>query len=116
MKRDIDLARIMLFAIEKDKRATGHGFICLNIDGYPKEEVSYHVNLLYEAGLIDAIDLSSLDNYRWEPRKLTWQGHEFLDLARNDNLWGKAKKELKKIENFSFQVLQNVLIRLATQQ
>ncbi len=53
MKRDVDLARTILFAIEKDKRATGHGFICLNIDGYSKEEVSYHVNLLYEARLID---------------------------------------------------------------
>lgn len=116
MRRDVDLARTMLFAIEKDKRATGHGFMCLNIDGYSKEEASYHVNLLYEARLIDAIDLSSLTSYRWEPRKLTWQGHEFLDSARNDNLWGKAKEKLEKTENFSFQVLQNLLISLVAQQ
>ena len=116
MKRDIDLARTVLLAIEKDKRATGHGFICLNIDDYSKEEVSYHVNLLYEAGLIEAVDLSSLTNYRWEPRKLTWRGHEFLDSARNDNLWEGAKKELKKAGNFSFQALQNVLLNLATRQ
>lgn len=90
--------------------------MCLNIDGYSKDEISYHVNLLYEAGLIDAIDLSSLTSYRWEPKKLTWQGHEFLDSARNDNLWEGAKKELKKTGSFSFQVLQNMLVNLATQQ
>ena len=99
MKRDIGLARTMLFAIEKDEKATDCGFICLNIDGYSEEKVSYHVNLLYEAGLIDTVGLSSLTSYRWEPKRLTWQGHEFLDSARNDNLWGKTKERLQVEED-----------------
>ncbi len=98
MKRDVGLAKTMLFAIEKDEKATER-FICLNIDGYSEEKISYHVNLLYEAGLIDTIDQSSLNSYRWEPKRLTWQGHEFLDSARNDNSWGKAKERLQLEED-----------------
>lgn len=116
MERDLDLSRSILFAIEKDEDATGHGFICLNIEGYTKEQVSYHVQLLDEAGLIEAEDLSTLNSFQWEPRRLTWHGHEFLDSARSDNLWSKAKEEMESIGSFSFQVLLQILLRLATQQ
>ena len=114
MKRDIDLVRTILLAIEEDDCATGHGFIRLNISGCPQEKVSYHVELLYEAGLVDAVNSSTLNNYQWFPKRLTWEGHEFLDSARNKNLWEQAKKELEKIGNFSFEVLKQILINLAT--
>ena len=113
MKRDIDLVRAILLSIENGEDANGHGFIYLNIPGRSQEEVSYHVGLLYEAGLVDAVNLSTLNSYEWQPRKLTWRGHEFLDSARDENSWEQAKKELKKIGNFSFEVLKSVLTALA---
>lgn len=116
MKRDLDLSRIILFAIEKDEKATGHGFISLNIDGYSEEQISYHVQLLQEAGLIEAKNWSSQSSFQWVPSRLTWQGHEFLDSARSDNLWSKAKEEMKNIGSFSFQLLLDILLDLAVQQ
>ena len=113
MKRDIDLVRTILLSIENGKDANGHGFIHLNIPGRSQEEISYHVGLLYEAGLVDAVNLSALKSYEWQPKRLTWRGHQFLDSARDESSWEQAKKELKKIGNSSFEVLKSVLTVLA---
>lgn len=113
MKRDFDLVRDILLSIEDGKDANGHGFMRLNIPGRSQEEVSYHVGLLYEAGLVDAANSSALDGYEWQPKGLTWRGREFLDSARDENAWEQAKKELKKIGNFSFEVLKVALATVA---
>ena len=118
MKRDFDLARDSLLAIENNNDATGRSRINLEeeIKNYSTREIYYHVQLLDEAGLIEAMDLSTLSGYRWEPKRLTWQGHDFLDSSRNETLWKEAKKRMKKIGNSSFPVLLDVLIGLGKQQ
>ena len=52
--------------------------------------------LLYQAGLIDAENDSGADDFEWIPISLTWQGHEFLDVARNDTVWKKLTGKLKE--------------------
>jgi hypothetical protein len=37
------------------------------------------------------MDLSSLSGICWKPTRLTYSGHEFLDAARSDTVWQKAK-------------------------
>ena len=97
MKRDFDLVRTILLGIEANEDAIGNGWITLGkINGYSQEQVSYHVSLLHEAGLIKAIDLSNNLSFYWEPKRLTWYGHEFLDSARNENIWGNAKNWQKR--------------------
>ncbi len=114
MKRDIDLVRGILLAIEDNKNVNGRGWISLNIPGRSREEISYHVRLMYEAGLIDAVDLSTLDKYEWQPKELTWQGRDFLNTARDEGLWEQSKKEIERIGGFSFEVLKGILTTLAT--
>ena len=42
---------------------------------------------------------------------LTWQGHEFLDAARNDTIWRKAKKKvLETTGGLAFDVLKAALL------
>lgn len=94
MKRDMDLVRKILFAIEANEDATGHGWIELgNINSYSQKQVSYHVSILYQGGLIDAIDLSDTLSFHWEPKSLTWEGQEFLEAIRKERTWEKLKKE-----------------------
>jgi uncharacterized protein HI_1406 len=57
--------------------------------------VSYHFKLLQSAGLIEAIDYSSLNELSLVARSLTWQGHEFLDKIRNDTVWNSLKTTIK---------------------
>ena len=70
--------------------------------------------LLHEAGLINAENSTTFDGFKWEYKHLTWQGHEFLDSARDENLWKQAiNKSKEEAKNFSFEFLKIVLSELA---
>jgi hypothetical protein len=90
MKRDMDLAREILLAVE----ALGPNDT-LDQVGLPHRnstEVGYHIGLLHEAGLLNAIDARTLGNsHAWLAQSLTWGGHEFLDSIRSDTVWQKVK-------------------------
>jgi hypothetical protein len=47
-----------------------------------------------QAGLIKALDASSFEGEEWIPVKILWEGHEFLDAARSDTVWAKAKERV----------------------
>lgn len=80
-----------MLKIEESSEATGIGDVDLKIEGRSEQEVSYHIMLLHQAGLIEALDLSDSEGIDWRPSCLTWNGHEFLDAYRQDTLWNKAK-------------------------
>lgn len=93
MKRDMELIRKLLFAIEENPRQ-------LAVDGYDKEVVKYHALLLIEAGLLDGKVSNTLANTSVVPshifvNRLTWDGHEFLDNIRRDEIWNTIKSEFK---------------------
>jgi len=91
MKRDFDLIRSILLAME----AHEHGFFdrIPVIEGYTDEQVGYHVYLMEQAGLLTATALTAaqLRSPCATPRSLTWDGHEFLGSMKDDTLWNKAK-------------------------
>ena len=89
MKRDMDLVREILLKLE-DLPYDGQ-LHNITVDGRTNEEISYHVMLLEEAGLIAAMSLTSHDGICWKPTRLTYSGHEFLDAARSDTVWERAK-------------------------
>ena len=115
MQRDIDLIRKILLEVEKKDTPTG--WIDIEIDGYSKEQIAYHVKLLSEAGYLEAKDLTTKDGFDWKPVSLTWLGHDFLDAARDNTIWNKAKKNLgSKIVSTSFEVLKSLLVSLSKQE
>ena len=89
MKRDMDLVRRILIEIEEKDNE-------IQIEGYSPEQINYHIRLLLEAELIRATDVSSFDGEEYLIDGLTWQGHEFLDQARSETVWNKAKKFLSE--------------------
>jgi hypothetical protein len=70
------------------------GFRDVQVDGRSQQEISYHIMLLHQAGLIDATDLTTLDGVCWRPKCLTYAGNEFLDAAESDTVWNDAKSSL----------------------
>ena len=104
MKRDMDLVKqILLEAEDLDTPK-----LDLPIEGYDQIVVNEHVYLCTQAGLIEATILRDQDGRAAQviTSRLTWQGHEFLQLARNNALWNKAKSNFKdKAVNFSFEML-----------
>lgn len=111
----MDLARLILRGIE-NAPYTGD-VVEFSIPNCTDEQLQYHLQLLYEAGLIHGLDASSLDGPGFLPTRLTWQGHEFLEASRDDGIWEKAKAlVLKKAGGLSFDVLLYVLKEWAKQK
>ena len=109
----MELLRDILIAIEESSHDP-MTWMDLKVAGRSTVELAYHVQLLNEAGLIEAIDLSTSDGSHWEPKRLTWLGHEFLGDAKNNTVWGKTKARLgDQLGSASFEVVRSVLIEQA---
>ena len=65
----------------------------------------YHVQLLAEAGFIEAQNLSSHQIYDWRATRLTFQGHEFLDTVRDPEIWRQTKEGASKIAGAGIELL-----------
>lgn len=114
VKRDMDLIREILLKIEDHPNEPGG--IDLPIEGRSSQEISYHVKLLAQAGLIEALESSSFDGDVWEAKSLTWEGHEFLEASKDEGVWKKAKSIItNKGGGMVFEVLQSLVIDLAKQ-
>ena len=105
MKRDIDLLRRILLDLESgssNMRGTGE-------DGEDPQTLHYHIQLLHDAGLIVADELVP---GQWWPERITWAGHEFLDLARDASSWNHAKSDVaSKVGSAPFAIVQELLAR-----
>jgi Hypothetical protein (DUF2513) len=100
MKRDMDLVRTLLQRIEAEEP--------LYNPGEDAVAGKYHLRLLADAGLVEAKfmpgpngEIKAVFDIR-----MTWQGHDFLDAARDETIWNKAKTHvLKPAASWSFSIL-----------
>ena len=94
MKRDWELIRTIMLALESspcDMHVSS-----FSIEEYDPEIVGYHIKLLSDARLVEAINSSSDEMiYEYYAQDLTLAGHEFLDNIRSDTNWNKIKNLIK---------------------
>ena len=106
----MDLCRKILIEVENRSTTTAPDLVV--IEGYSTGEVGHHAWLLNNAGLIEGIDVTgagdSVDLFA--PRCLTYQGHDFLEHARNDTRWERAKDILANNGGpFTLQAMKTIL-------
>jgi hypothetical protein len=91
VRRDMDLIRKIAFIVEAS--ALGLDSESITIDGYSPAQIGYHCELMNESGLISTIDTQCLSSQfpTFFINRLTSKGHDFVDVARSDTLWQKAK-------------------------
>src|SRR6056297_716450 len=112
MKRDIDLIKEILLQMEESGNPLQP--VKIDIENRSQNEVSYHIKLLHQAGLIEAENVSGTDSFKWIPISLTWHGHEFLDAIRNDTVWTKLKAKISEHGgNIPFQLLKELATQYA---
>jgi DNA-binding transcriptional ArsR family regulator len=109
MQRDMDLARAIMLEIKKQPY-TG-GWLNIAVSGAAPEATDYHIMLLNEAGLIEAIEPQAR-SMRWQVVRLTWPGHEFLDAARDEKIWAGARSAMAKVGGFSMQLAVPLLVEM----
>lgn len=90
MKRDMELVRKILLAVETSQSNTP-------IDGYDEDAIRYHKALVIEKGLADGEVVNSNTEIPDAVNliKLTWAGHDFVDAIASESNWTKVKAFLK---------------------
>lgn len=107
MQRNWELVRAILIRLEAQPEPNSH----VEPDAFPPhapEVVSYHINLLRQAGLVLGDEYSnSSAPYYFVATSLTWAGHEFLDAVRRDTVWARVKTTARdKGLDLSFEVIK----------
>jgi hypothetical protein len=105
----MDLVRTILMRIEDSP--SGWATYPFGIAGFTAEQVGYHARIMMEDGLIEGVDVTNFESKGPEviARALTWKGHEFLDLARDQKRWGQAKATIGKVGSAPISVWMKVL-------
>ena len=84
------------------------------IDGWSEEEIGFHAWLMVNAGLADGVEIKSRARAGGFAvlTRITWDGYDFLEAARNDTVWSKAKGIIAKAGGAGLDVLKGVLVQL----
>lgn len=116
MKRDMDLVRGILLAYETDE---GSPYFTESLKDYDEKQVRYHIEIMCDAGLLEAMyHPASSGPFAERPLgyRMTWFGHDFLDAARDDTRWKKAKGIMKQIGGATFDIMKQILAALMAEQ
>jgi len=103
MRRDSDLIRAILIAIEADQR--GEPLYAPAVDGYPDEMVHFHTRLLVERGFLKTYFPDRTGRQPWVCIRLTWEGYDFLDHIRDPVVWRTVKHAAGKVGSWSIETL-----------
>jgi hypothetical protein len=109
MKRDMELIRKILFAIEE--QYVDVALYDLEIEGYDQKTIAYHCRILHDANFISDYnaEFAGDELCSFGIGSLTWEGHEFLDKIRSDTVWNKTKTTMKEQGlPFALDVIKNV--------
>jgi hypothetical protein len=90
VKRDWDVIREVLLEIEADT----DGNVTYGESTRPIKTA--HAFLLYKAGYIEGIDVTTQDGPAMLSPELTWAGHELLDTIRSQPVWEKIKSTARE--------------------
>jgi len=111
MRRDLELLRTIMLRTEAV--SPGTNLLELGLEETDFAALSHHVELLVEAGLLKAqisyMERSPVPVYVVVER-LTWEGHEFLDLARDDRRWRSVLSRVTTgTGGTSFEIVRDLL-------
>ncbi|WP_395742180.1 DUF2513 domain-containing protein [Prosthecobacter sp.] len=114
MKRDLDLCRELMMAFEA--APAGQIIQTLSWDSGEKEydaaTVFAHIQLLIDAGFLEGKvypDYSASENSMMAVEQITWAGHDFIDSARSEGVWNKAKERLTQAGSWTWSLALEVL-------
>ncbi len=113
MKRDWPLIRkILLWVIDQpDGGISGNP----SFEGYTKEQISYHVWLMKEAGLVEAANVQTIHSSGPEGllTSVTNAGHDFAEKIADETVWNKIwKAALSTGKEITIDLLKNLATSL----
>jgi hypothetical protein len=121
MRRDLDLVRnILLFFESRDSSSIMSDAVIqeqLKFEGFDYRDVAYHLRIMAQANLLTCEPVVSSTSDRIikvYPFELTWDGHEFLQLSKDNSRWEKMKKQAgSSLDGISFEIVKSLLVGFA---
>lgn len=101
MKLEPDLLRALLIHVEGHAQRPHSNLECIEIDGWSQDEITHHVVMAHEDGLIKASIFElpgdgDLIEYEYDIHGIHMRGYEFINLTRDEAVWRKTKDAAKK--------------------
>jgi hypothetical protein len=115
MRRDFDLIREMLLAVEAHPHGRAQE---IKVPGRSSAEIGYHAYLICDAGLAEGVDMTHMGSPgpEWILTSLTSEGHDFLDAARERSTWEQAKAIAAKAGGYTLRTIFEALITILAQR
>lgn len=115
MKRDMELIRKIMLAAEVNDDP--YELLDPKVEGHSELEISYHIALLDDAGLLHGQDRSAIGIFRWSAGPLTWSGHEFVNAIRDEAVWKEATALASQSgDGTVFELLRKALLKVLEQR
>jgi Hypothetical protein (DUF2513) len=114
MKLNKDCVRDLLLEMEDKLTLSGHTFLdeIKNFETYNKyghDETIYTIKKLIEAEYLKgSYKFASDEMYFLAISSITWNGHEFLDSVRSNEVWEATKEKVKGFSSVSISILSEV--------
>jgi hypothetical protein len=116
MKLNIETIKSILSIVEESKcypnPISGKN---IQLPGVAPVEVTYHLSLMIEAGLIRGEEIQHQLGQIVMIERLTWEGHEFLKNSQNVTFCQKLEKIGEAVGSFSIDVSKSTLAAIAQQ-
>lgn len=114
MKRNWDVIRKILLKVES--LPDEYSVILASDFEIDQETVAYHMRILIQAGLIEGECNAAFSPAQCHITGLTWDGHEFLDRIKRENVWNKVKETARaKSIDLSFDIIKTIASSLLIQ-
>ncbi|MEM7721539.1 MAG: DUF2513 domain-containing protein [Pseudomonadota bacterium] len=115
MNRDLSIVRAILLQIEASDTDPLE-WVEVEVPGASEALVSYHVQIMDEAGLVVASDESTMGRSSWVPNRLTWNGHEFLDAVKDEDVFKETQGRIARVAGWSFPIVLEIATALVKEK
>lgn len=106
MKRDMNLIREILLQIEGSSSVSAP-------EGYSVKETNFHLLLLLDAGFIEANVAKAFGETSIRVKRMTWDGHDFLEAIRSPQVWDQVQKQITEVGSAAFEIVKGLAIQEA---
>ncbi|RYD69004.1 MAG: DUF2513 domain-containing protein [Verrucomicrobiaceae bacterium] len=103
MRRDSDLIRAILLAVEAEDRC--EVLKLPKIGGFSDDAVHFHARLLVEKGFLRTYFPERHGSQPWVCIRITWEGYDFIDSVRDLAVWRAVKRAATKAGGWSIDTL-----------
>jgi hypothetical protein len=109
MKRNVDLIRRMMQALEQNSNLNGRSsYSCyasqlFKFPEHSDDELAYNLMLILDEGWLEGEYVTASGNFI--VKRLTADGHDFIDSTKDPDRWEKAKSMAKTASGESLRIV-----------